>query len=72
MRALLVLLGLAVLALVAAMQFGIVNIDQTRAGVVQAPAFKADVAKVRVGTEQKTVTVPTVDVQKPGETPAAK
>ena len=72
MRLLLLLLGLAVLALAAAMHFGIVNIDQTRPAVVQAPTFKADVAKVRVGTEEKTLTVPTVDVQKPGETPAAE
>ena len=72
MRLLLLLLGLAVLALAAAMHFGIVNIDQTRPAVVQAPTFKADVARVRVGTEQKTLTVPTVDVQKPGETPAAE
>ncbi|HEX8420018.1 MAG TPA: hypothetical protein VF638_08410 [Sphingomonas sp.] len=65
MRALLVLLGLAALVLVALMYFGIINIDQTRAGVVQAPQFKADVAKVTVGSETKTVQVPTVDVQKP-------
>jgi hypothetical protein len=66
MRALLVLIGLIVLAVVAAMALGIVSIDQTRPAVVQAPTFQADVAKVRVGTEQKTVTVPTVDIDKPG------
>ncbi len=65
MRVLLVLIGLAVLALAAAMAFGIVSVDQTRPAVVQAPKFEADVAKVRVGTEEKTVTVPTVDVEKP-------
>jgi hypothetical protein len=68
MRVLLDLLGLAVLALAAAMAWGIVSIDQTRPGVVQAPAFKADVGRVRVGTEEKTVTVPTVDVDKAGNT----
>jgi uncharacterized protein (UPF0333 family) len=68
MRALLVLIALVVLAVVAAMAFGIVSIDQTRPAVVQAPAFQADVAKVRLGTEQKTVTVPTVAVEKPGNT----
>ncbi|WP_374944043.1 hypothetical protein [Sphingomonas sp.] len=71
MRTLLVLIGFAALVLVALLFFGIINIDQTRPGVVQAPAFKADVAKVRMGTEQKTVTVPTVDIDKPGNTAAA-
>ncbi|HEX8485026.1 hypothetical protein [Sphingomonas sp.] len=66
MRALLVLVGLAAVILVALMFFGIINIDQTRPGVVQAPTFKADVAKVRMGTEEKTVTVPTMDIDKPG------
>ena len=68
MRVLLVLLGLAVLALAAAMAWGIVSIDQTRPAVVQAPRFEADVGRVRVGTEEKTVTVPTVDVDKAGNT----
>jgi hypothetical protein len=72
MRALLVLVALVVLAVVAAMALGLVSIDQTRPAVVQAPEFNADVAKVKLGTEEKTVTVPTVDVQKPNETPAAQ
>ncbi|MBB4152597.1 uncharacterized protein (UPF0333 family) [Sphingomonas jinjuensis] len=67
MRALLTLLAVAALVLIALMYFGIVSIDQTRPAVVQAPAFKADVARVTVGTENKTVQVPTVDVQKPAE-----
>jgi hypothetical protein len=66
MRALLVLIALLVLGVVAAMALGIVSIDQTRPAVVQAPKFEADVAKVRLGTEEKTVTVPTVDIDKPG------
>ena len=49
MRTLLVLIGLVVLAAAAALYLGLINIDQTRPGMVQAPAFKADVAKVRVG-----------------------
>jgi uncharacterized protein (UPF0333 family) len=68
MRGLLVLLALVVLAVAAAMYLGLINIDQTRPGVVQAPSFKADVATVRMGTEEKTVTVPTVAVDKPGNT----
>lgn len=67
MRTLLVLVAIVALGLVAAMQFGLVSIDQTSPGVVKAPTFNADVAKVNVGTEQKTVEVPTIDVQKPAE-----
>ena len=68
MRTFLVLIGIVLLAGVAAMQFGIINIDQTQAGVVQAPKFEANVAKVQLGTEQKTVAVPTLSVEKPGNT----
>jgi uncharacterized protein YxeA len=65
MRTLLALLGIVALIVIALMYFGFINIDQTRPAVVQAPQFKADVARVSVGTENKTVAVPTVDVQKP-------
>ncbi len=68
MRVVLVLLGLVCLALVAMMQWGYVNFDQTRAGVVQAPRFEADVARVSVGMENRTVAVPTIDVDKPANT----
>jgi len=67
MRGFFFLLGIVALVGAALLIFGIVSIDQTRAGVVQAPQFKADVARVSVGTENKTVTVPTVDVQKPAQ-----
>lgn len=66
MRTLLALLGIIALIVVALMHFGLINIDQTRSAVVQAPQFKADVARVSVGTEDKTVSVPTVRVEKPG------
>lgn len=65
MRTLLVLLGLAVLAVAGLLFFGIVSIDQTRPAVVQAPKFEADIARVTVGTENKTVAVPTIDVERP-------
>jgi len=65
MRTLLALLGIIALIVVALMQFGLVSIDQTSPAVVQAPQFKADVARVSVGTENKTVAVPTVNVEKP-------
>ncbi len=70
MRALLVILALVVLVAAAAMQFGFLSIDQTRAGVVQAPKFEADVARVSVGTENKTVAVPTLQVERPANTQA--
>jgi hypothetical protein len=72
MRALLVLIGFAVLIIAGLLMFGIVSIDQTSPGVVRAPTFQADVAKVRMGTEEKTVTVPTVDIQKPGNAQEAR
>ncbi len=65
MRVILTVLGVAVLLVAAAMVFGFVNIDQTRAGVVQAPAFRANVGSVKLGTEQKAVSVPTLRVEKP-------
>ena len=63
-------IGLAILVVVVLMYFGIININQTRPGVVQAPQFHADVAKVTVGTENKTVSVPTISVQKPAPAPS--
>ena len=65
MRALLVLVGIAALVVLGAMALGLVNFDQTQPMVVQAPKFEANVARVNVGTENKTVAVPTISVQKP-------
>ena len=67
MRALLVLVAVAVLVVVGLMQLGIVSFTQTQAAVVQAPRFEADVAKVEVGTENRVVAVPSVTVTRPGE-----
>ena len=77
MRGLLILVAVAALALLAAMQLGLIRLDQTQTAALpsvkieggQAPKFNADVAKVKAGTETKTVEVPTVSVQKPGEAP---
>ena len=71
MRTLLVLLAIAVLVLAGLMYFGIVSIDQTRPGMVQAPKFEADVARVSVGTENKTVAVPTIEVERPANAQGA-
>ena len=78
MRTLLALLGLVVIVVVLLMAFGMINIDQTRTAQLpkisvqggQAPAFQADVGKVAVGTENKTVAVPTLEVQKAGNAQA--
>lgn len=70
MRALFVLLGVAILVVIALLYFRIVSIDQTRPGMVQAPTFKADVAKVTLGTEDKTVKVPTINVERPANAQA--
>jgi hypothetical protein len=73
MRALLVLVGIAALVVLAGMATGFINIDQTQTASLprleggQAPEFKADVARISVGSENKTVEVPKIEVQKPGE-----
>ncbi len=75
MRALLVLLGIAALVILAGMATGFINIDQTQTAQLprleggQAPEFKADVGRIDVGTETKTVEVPKIQVQKPGDAP---
>ena len=67
MRTLLALVGIVALIVVALMYFGFINIDQTQQASFQPPKFQADVARVSVGTENKSVAVPTVDVQKPAQ-----
>ena len=63
MRALLVILAVAVLALAAALYFGIISLS-AQPGEVRAPSVRADVGRVSVGKEQRTVTVPTIEVQR--------
>ena len=82
MRALLLLLIVAVLVIVAAIATGFLNINQirsakapqvtaTRNGVTakggQPPAFDVETGSVKVGTKDTTVKVPTVEVQKAGQ-----
>jgi uncharacterized membrane protein (Fun14 family) len=64
MRTILVLVAIAVLALVVLMSLGMISIDQTRPAVVQAPEFKADVGRIEMGTTNRTVEVPTLQVEK--------
>jgi len=80
MRTLLALIGIVIIAVVVLMAFGFINLDQTREGRLpsvsvqggQAPAFRADVGSVAVGSENKTVQVPTVEVSKPGANQTAQ
>ena len=81
MRAILFVLIVAVLVVIAGIASGFLNINQIRGAKVpdvaattngvtakggQAPAFDVETGSVKVGTKQKTVTVPTLEVQKPG------
>lgn len=70
MRTILFILGILVLLLVGAMLLGLVNIDMVRPGAVQTPKFEADVGRVDLGTENRTVQVPTIDVERAGNTTA--
>ncbi|RHW18788.1 hypothetical protein D1610_01110 [Sphingomonas gilva] len=73
MRALLVLVAIAIIVLIAAVSLGFISLDQTQTAQLpsieveggQAPEFKADVADIDVGTENKTIEVPTISVDKP-------
>jgi uncharacterized membrane protein YczE len=64
MKVIFFILGLVVLAVAVAMSIGLISIDQTRSAMVQAPAFQANVGKVVAGHEEKTVTVPTLHVER--------
>jgi hypothetical protein len=80
MRAIILILIVAVLAIIAAVATGFVDINQirgaeapevtaTRNGVTakggQPPAFDVETGSVKVGTQQTTVKVPTLQVEPP-------
>ncbi len=86
MRIVIFILILAVLIVIAALVTGFVNIDQLRGarapqlsttgnGVSakggQAPAFDVQTGSVKVGAREKTVKMPTLVVEKPGDNEAA-
>src|SRR4051794_17348412 len=86
MRAILLVLILAILLVIAGIATGFLNINQIRGaktpqisttgnGVTakggQAPAFEVETGSVKVGTQQKTVNVPKLEVQKPDQNQAA-
>lgn len=68
MRALLVLVGLAALVIVGAWSLGLISIDQSKVARApsvrveggQAPEFTVNTAKIELGTENRTIEVPTV------------
>ena len=72
MRTFLVLVGVALLVVVGLMQVGFISFEQTRPGVVRAPAIRADVGTVDVGLSNRTIQVPTIEVEKPANTQAAQ
>jgi hypothetical protein len=72
MRALLILIGLAALVVVGLMSFGLLKVNATSGSLPSlkveggsAPKVNADIAKITVGTEKKTVTVPTLKMDRP-------
>jgi hypothetical protein len=80
MRAVLLILIVAILVVIAGIATGFLNINQIRGarapdiaatsnGVTakggQAPAFDVETGSVKVGTQKRTVNVPTLEVQKP-------
>ena len=85
MRAGIFVLILAVLVVLAGLATGFLNINQIRGAKVpqvaatgngvtakggQAPAFDVQTGSVKVGTQEKTVKVPSLEVQKPAENQA--
>lgn len=86
MRAVLLILIVAVIVIIAGVASGFLNINQTREAKVpqvsathngvtakggQAPAFDVETGSVKVGSKQATVKVPDLTVQKPGHDAAA-
>ena len=86
MRAILMVLIIAVLVVIAGVASGFLDINQIRSakapqisatgnGVTakggQAPAFDVETGSVKIGTKQATVQVPAVVVQKPGQNQAS-
>jgi hypothetical protein len=82
MRAVLFVIIIAVLVLIAGIATGFLDINQIRGakapdlsttgnGITakggQAPAFEVETGSVRIGTQQKSVNVPRLEVQKPSQ-----
>lgn len=85
MRAILLLLIVLVVVAIGAIATGFININQTRpaaapdvdvngSGVVasggQAPRFEVETGRIAVGTEERTVRLPAIEVRPSGGAPA--
>jgi len=86
MRAVIFILVIVILVVIAGIATGFLDINQIRGarapqvaatgnGITtrggQAPAFDVQTGSVKVGTQEKTVKVPTLVVEKPGQNQAA-
>jgi hypothetical protein len=86
MRAVIFILVIVILLVIAGIATGFLDINQIRGpkapqvaatgnGIMtkggQAPAFDVQTGSVKVGTQEKTVKVPTLVVEKPGQNQAA-
>ena len=86
MRAVIFVLVIVILVIIAGIATGFLDINQIRGakapqvaatsnGITtrggQAPAFDVQTGSVKVGTQEKTVKVPTLVVEKPGQNQAA-
>jgi hypothetical protein len=74
MRFLLSLLALVAIVVIGLLSFGFISLNGSPGSLPtvkveggKAPDLSANVATVTVGSENKTVTVPTVSINKPGE-----
>jgi len=79
MRAILILIGLAALVVVGLMSFGLLKLNASPGTLPSlhveggsAPKVDADMGKIVVGTENKTIAVPTVKVDRPAENSTAQ
>lgn len=78
MRGILILLGIAALIVIVLLALGMISFDQEQSAQLptvkieggQAPKFDVDVGKVDVTTTNKTVEVPTLQVEKATGAPA--
>ena len=86
MRAVIFILVIVILLVIAGIATGFLDINQIRGAKApqvaatgngiktkggQAPAFDVQTGSVKVGTQEKTVKVPTLVVEKPGQNQAA-
>ena len=78
MRGILILLGIVALVVIVLLSLGMISFDQERAAQLpsvkieggQTPKFDVDVGRVDVTTTNKTVEVPTLQVEKAAPAPA--